>query len=233
MPSHDRDDRIIAIISEPPPQLSRADLEQLARAAFGAKLEAVARFRWATGIDGWLEDLVLYAEAASEEASSTVLGPGLATWEAPAEVAEALKYIDLTLHGTADGFWLENIDQPVAPSTIESLSIRSGEAASWLGGDGRWAALGGEPASGLNWSVMTARQGAYRSADDALIALVAIPENATVASGRGDFRRFALESDLLAAAVANAWRIPGSCSAESGNNRCQICHPCASRPSPR
>ncbi len=211
-----RDDRVIAIISEPPPQLSRAELEQLARAAFGAQLEAVTRFRWATGIDGWLEDLVLTLRPASEQASSTVLGPGLSTWEAPANVVEALKYIDLTLHGTADGFWLENIDQPVASSAIESLSIRSGEAASWLGGDGSWTVLGGEPASGFNWSAMTARQGAYRSADDTLVALV-LPRNATVVTGRGDFRRFALESDLLVAAV----RTPGKSLVLLGRKRQQ------------
>ena len=195
-----RNGRVVVISSEPPPGFGRADLERLIRAVFGSQLESMGRYRWATGIDGWLEDIVFTLKPSGAGKALPVLGPDLRTWQAPFDAVEGLKYVDAALHGTADGFWMENLDQPVTSAPIPSVNIRPADVAAWLAGAGAWTPLSRSVDAPLSWSAMLARSAAYRSEDDTLVALV-LQNGAALNAARADFRRFALESDMLVAAV--------------------------------
>ncbi|MDP3746712.1 MAG: hypothetical protein Q8Q88_06640 [Phenylobacterium sp.] len=196
-----RNGRIVAILSEPPTRLSHVELEHLAQAVFGSQLEAVGRYRWATGVDGWLEDLVLTLKPVDSAKTSAVLGSGLKVWNAPSSVVEGLKYIDAALHGTSDGFWLEDVDEPAPSTPIASMSVRPVDVGGWLtASGGSWASLTSPADAPSSWSAILGRAGAFRSSDGALVALV-LSKGAVLDDARDDFRRFALESDLLAAAL--------------------------------
>src|SRR5216684_1052678 len=74
----DKSSESVIIISEPPPNLSREQLDRALRALFGDGLLQVSRFHWPTGVDGWLEDVVLRVRPSGDEKEQVTAGKGLA-----------------------------------------------------------------------------------------------------------------------------------------------------------
>jgi hypothetical protein len=198
-------DDAIVIVSEPPPTVGRTDLAALVEAVFGGDLLDVAYLRWPTGLNGWLEDLVVRVKAPSGAPARVLSGHSLTLWEAPAMVVDRLSFLYTLLHGTSDGFYVDNVaaaatektSKPVAEVTVSAADIRDwlgDETVSWSSLDAPNVALSSQRFRDISPS------GAFRRTDDTIIALVARPRS-TLSDLRASFRRFAISSDLLLGAV--------------------------------
>jgi len=70
------------ILSEP--SVSRADFLPLVDATFSGTVINRSYRRWTTGLDGWLEDLVLDVRLPDTRTVPVISGHDLAAWKAPA-----------------------------------------------------------------------------------------------------------------------------------------------------
>jgi hypothetical protein len=66
---------VVIIISEPPPSFSWEHLDQVLQALFGDRLLQISRFHWPTGVDGWLEDVVIRVRPSGDETELVMSGP--------------------------------------------------------------------------------------------------------------------------------------------------------------
>ena len=111
----------VVVISEPPPSLSRTDLASVIHAIFGTDLIDLAYYRLPTGIDGWLEDLVIQLSIPDAEHTPVFSGASMAMTSAPASVVDRLRFIYSLFYGTIDGFWIDAADAPRPQSKIAEL----------------------------------------------------------------------------------------------------------------
>lgn len=196
-------DRATVVISEP--LADRTDLAAVVEAAFGRSLIARSHRRWITGLDGWLEDLVLDVRVEGRSTASVLSGHNLQKWEAPAGVVDRLLFLYKALHGTSDGFYVDQISgmsagRLVAP--IPDLTPAPGHLRSWFDDNTKdWLDLGGDAAAPVKLAAIQAasRPSVYARTDHSFVTL-AVPPKTALSELAVPFRRFAVASDLLLAA---------------------------------
>ncbi len=187
----------IVIVSEPPPALSREKLERTLRALFGADLLDLQYDRWPTGLDGWLEDVVLRVRLTNPATIRVLDGSGFESWRAPAEIVDRLQLLNGLLHRTTDGFWIDRVVRTQPTSSIDELKVPVSDLAGWLSDGQRiWlpiSELGGRRTTQELW---TEKSSGVFQTGSGVIALVA-PKGLKLTDLAADFRRFAVESDLI------------------------------------
>jgi hypothetical protein len=195
-----RGDETIVILSEAPPTVSRADLTDLVRAAFGDEnIVQVARLRWPTGLNGWLEDAVVRVHSGTPPAGSPSPAP-----PTPSPILERLPVIAHALFGTSDGFRALDLDAALANSSqchVDEITVGPADLNRWSAEELDWHSLDTgrvAPAADIRSG---ADSGAYVRNDDALIAFV-LSKGSKLADYRASFRRFATASDVLVGAAA-------------------------------
>lgn len=194
-------DRATVIISEP--AANRDDLLALVDAVFGRGITRTYR-RWTTGLDGWLEDLVLEVPVQGSASASVLSGHTLARWEAPAALVDRLLFIYVAVHGTSDGFYVDDVlgftDARAAPPIFE-LELAPEHLREWFEDASKdWQEIsGGNDTKKVAALQAAPRPGAYSRTDGTLVALV-VPPKTVLSDVSVPFRRFAVASDLLLAA---------------------------------
>lgn len=189
-------DEAVIVLSEPPPTVARGDLRDAVTSLFGDRLIEAGYLRWPTGVDGWLEDVVLRVKLTGH-GTQPVLSQALERWMAPRDIVEPLNTIQLLQFGTA-ATWFDRIAPRETKASAREIKATVADLRNWTsGGAGQWAPIGdsGEPAS---WSGLARgdRTGAFRQQQGKLVALI-VPQGAAPSGFMADFRRFAIESDLL------------------------------------
>jgi len=194
-------DRATVILSEP--AANRDDLLALVDAVFGRGITRTYR-RWTTGLDGWLEDLVLDVPVHGTASARVLSGHTLSRWEAPVALVDRLLFIYVALHGTSDGFYIDDVlnftDARAAPPIFE-LQLSPDHLREWFEDASKdWREIGGGSETIKVAALQAARRpAAYARADGTLVAL-AVPPKTILSDVSVPFRRFAVASDVLLAA---------------------------------
>ena len=191
-------DRATVVISEP--SAPRTALLALVDAAFNADLIARSYLRWSTGLDGWLEDLVLDVRVPDARVSRVVSGHDLMVWSAPARIVDRLQFLHAGLYGTPDGFWVDNIDALTPRASVPSIpepSALAGDLIDWLTDSAHtWNDVTGAGPLAFRALTTVKTPKVYVRSDGLLVAL-AIPQKTGLLSLPPHFRRFSVASDLI------------------------------------
>jgi len=188
----------VIVISEPPPSISRTNLASVMQAIFGTDLIDIAYYRLPTGIDGWLEDLVIQVSISDTGDAPVFSGASMSMTSAPASIVDRLRFIHSLFYGTIDGFWIDPADAPMPQSKIEELQISAADLTDWLKDEKQtWSPLSLNAAKST-WATLksAAKAGVYERDAGGLIVWT-IPKSARLETLRSDFRRFSVASDLL------------------------------------
>jgi hypothetical protein len=192
-------DRATVIISEP--FAPRAELLALIDAVFGPSLVERTYRRWATGLDGWLEDLVLDVRLNNARTATVISGHDLAAWEAPAQIVERLLFIYGALYGTVEGLSIDNVEafpeQRVTP-TVPEPRVAAADLLDWLNETPHpWREISGKSDPVTFHAMQSLRQPSVHLRDDGSLVSLAIPSQTARSALAEPFRRFAVSSDLL------------------------------------
>ena len=123
----------VVIISEPPLLFTRDGLQKLLNALFEGNLLEVHYDRWPTGLDGWLEDVVLRVRVPDQSQVGVLSGANFDKWKAPAELVDRLRLLHQFFYGTSRGFWVDRItSESSARGLIPDLRIPVSDLAGWL-----------------------------------------------------------------------------------------------------
>lgn len=197
-----RDGQMTVVLSEPPPSLDRAALDDLLRETFGASVR-LQRLRWMIGVDGWLEDVVVTLDAPSPDDSSK-----------QAALRDGLAAVHIALYGTALGSEVERIVEAIpgaARLAVASHHATPSELRMWLAaGDQGWQRVSGDDEP-VQWSALAGHPevGAYRS-KDGVLTLLALPAHlitgpgAALSAVRIPFREFAVSTESVIGGASTA-----------------------------
>ena len=194
--------RATVIISES--SARRSDFLAVVDAAFGSDVAARSYRRWTTGLDGWLEDIVLDVRLRSQRTSRVLSGHDLTPWNAPADIVDRLLFIYAGIYGTTDGFWVDNVNafrETGLPPAIAEPTVVAADLLDWLVDQNQTWTDVATGVSGASFRAVQDRRepAVYARADKTLILLV-VPPKIQLAALAGTFRRFAVASDLLVGA---------------------------------
>ena len=202
------DGALAIIISEPPPTVSKPDLEALVRAEFGSDLLSYGNRRWMIGADGWLEDVVLKVKAPKETKVEDFLKNrglhnriGLLYWR---------------LFGTTFGGVLEDANlsyRATAQASAPDIAATPAELREWVTRPTAvWTELdGGEGAAGYHLDELLTRDtvGSFM-ADDRQLVILTMPAAVVAAARKSDgnpgswllpFRTFAVATDAVLGSI--------------------------------
>jgi hypothetical protein len=195
----------VIILSEPPPSLTRVQYRQVLGALFGDRVLDLAYFRWPTGLDGYLEDIVLRVRTGGTGASVRyVSGNDLTPRSGPAEIVDRLRMLYRLEYGTSDGFWLDTGETVLEQKETAELKVPVRDLYGWIaGGAGMWRPLENEGLPAVTTAQLNAAvtPGAFTNGSG-IVTLVA-PKKARLGDLRAHFRRFAVASDLIIGAIGN------------------------------
>jgi hypothetical protein len=196
------DSTVALIISEPPPALSKASLDQVVKAAFGDDLLDSRRRRWTLLTDGWLEDLVLKVKI-----RNGALDPVMED----STFRERIAVLCNELFGTTFGGMVDFFAEASAASTAgaPNIYVSPAELRSWVTQSAlMWHSLNDDrDTQAIRWQdlVRQKESGAFASTDGNLIMLT-LPINFllnartqphALDSLRTPFRMFAVASDCV------------------------------------
>jgi hypothetical protein len=189
----------VIILSEPPPVLTRTQYRQLLMALFASGLVDLTYCRWPTGIDGYLEDIVVRVRDNDASKMRFVSSEDLETKEGPRGIIDRLRLLYRLEYGTSDGFSLESVDSsPQNQAPIGELKIPVTDLVGWVASDtGQWRAIGNESLPPTTMSQLYTAKSPGAFVDNAGIVVLVVPKNSRLADVRAPFRRFAVASDLI------------------------------------
>lgn len=196
----------VVIISEPPPTLTDSEADKLVAEVFRNVDGKAERIRYSTGLDGWLEDVVVRVRVDSSRLLKVSDGRG-SFEQLPAALVDRLAFLHFSFHGTLDGFYVETINEslPERPQ-LKDLSVSAAEVNKWVrGANSKWRSPADKQVTGRTWAqVMSApTSDAWLSEDGMLVALVIRPSWKPEQLAPA-FRRFAVASDFLVGSIGVA-----------------------------
>jgi hypothetical protein len=217
------DHRVAVMLLEPPPVMTKAQLEALVRVAFSDDLRSFDRFRWKMGIDGWLEDSVLTVAAPKGETGSDPLRDRV--------LRDKIAFLHLALFGTVFGatFDQQKYGSVAPPSdAAPNLQINPGEVRQWMTDPLiRWQAISDPPGAQFTWQNITSthKSGAFIASDRRLVVLTfpveilkkGLDDENELNLLRIPFRCFAIATD----SIAGAFQAPNGQVAILGRPRTQ------------
>lgn len=187
----------VVIISEPPSLFTHEGLQRVLNALFGGNLLSVHYYRWPTGLDGWLEDVVLRVRNVDQWQVDVLSGANFEKWKAPAELVDRLRLLHQFFYGTSRGFWVDRItSQSPARGLIPDLRIPVSDLAGWLDDEKTlWNSADGVGGGRTTRELYAEKiPGVFRSGG--MVAIV-VPRGVRFDDLEPHFRRFATASDLL------------------------------------
>jgi hypothetical protein len=205
------DATLALIISEPPPFVSKADLDQLVKTVFGEDLLDSKRRKWTLLTDGWLEDLVLRVKVSNAALKPTIDDPLF---------RDRIALLCNEIFGTTYGCSLDVLDDDISPTPMgpPDLEVSPAELRTWItGSDLKWRALDDQwGTQAVTWETIAAQKtsGAFGSSDGSLVILT-FPTNVllnarsqprTLDPLRLPFRMFAIASDCV---LGGLWTADG------------------------
>ncbi len=187
----------VIIISEPPPVLSREQLAQTLNALFQDNLLGMTYYRWPTGLDGWMEDVVLRVRVTDPETAAVTSGATLAPWQASKEIVDRLRLLHQLFYHTSDGLWVDHLTEGGDASPIPEVKVLVSDLAGWLADSSRVWTRAFEPTNQRTTRQLYAEKlpGVFYS-NGGLVALIA-PRDMKLNDLAADFRRFAVSTDLI------------------------------------
>src|SRR5260370_11052396 len=187
----------VVIISEPPLLFTHEGLKTVLNALFGGNLVSVHYYRWPTGLDGWLEDVVLSVRNVDQSHVDVLSGANFEKWKAPAELVDRLRLLHQFFYGTSRGFCVDRItSQSPTRGLIPDLRIPVSDLARWRNEEKiLWNAADGA-GGGRTTRELYAEKilGVFRSGG--MVAIV-VTRAVRFDDLEPHFRRFATASDLL------------------------------------
>jgi len=192
----------VVIISEPPPSLAREQMTDALRALFGQDLLELHAYRWPTGVDGWLEDLVARVRISNPARISVMPGASFEPWQAPADIVDRLRFLHRVMYRTSEGMWIDRITRGgERPPPVTELKVPISDIAGWLAAPNKsWQSSTASSApKSIRELYDTAPPGVFHT-QSGLVALI-VPGGVKLADVQADFRRFAVVSDLVLGAV--------------------------------
>src|SRR5260370_8761908 len=94
----------VVIISEPPLLFTHEGLKTVLNALFGGNLVSVHYYRSPTGLDGWLEDVVLSVRNVDQSHVDVLSGGNFEKCKAPAELSDPLLLLHTSFYRTSIEF---------------------------------------------------------------------------------------------------------------------------------
>lgn len=192
----DRAGARVVIIAEPPPDtLPKATYQTVLKTIFGEHLTRSALAHTEIGLHGWVDDVVL-----------TLVGYNGAGGDAA--LRDDLALLATKLWGTS--YKGAPLALPVNPASLTAqgppnIAIRQSELRDWLvGGSVRFSPDGtpfGEPKA-LSQLIGERQDGTFLSAQQRGLAVLVVNRQFTFEHYRAEFRKFALDSDVIFGAVA-------------------------------
>lgn len=198
--------RLAIMLFEPPPVMSKAELERLVRLAFGSDLQSYQRLRWRFGIDGWFDDAVL----------TVTLPYGLLAGDPlkDSRLRDRIAFLHVALFGTTYGATFDQQRNGLSTSPFNAapnLQINPGEVRAWVTGPlTQWRPLLDPGATPATWQTLMAQHqiGAFASSDRTMVLLTFPGEILKKAPATPDavdpvrvpFRCFAMATDAIAGA---------------------------------
>jgi hypothetical protein len=172
----------VLIVSEPPPDSSRANVQE----ALGADASRLEAHRLRIGYDGWVEDWVTALPAAE-----------------PNSIAPAVQSLAEELFGTAYKMYLTPTDAP-APPLETGLNVRPSlaELAQWLRPETELTTNDKTRVVAVKQLLSGEAPGVYLSKERGLVVW-AIPKRDGIGGLQAQARQFALDSDLVIGALAS------------------------------
>lgn len=208
------DGSLVLVISEPPPTIPKAKLEELIRAAFGEDLLHYSNRRWFIGIDGWLEDAVLQIKAGAPQFSANP--------EKDPVILDRVGVLQKVLFGTTFGGVLERADKSYAETALSSapdIAATPAELRQWTAESSTlWTDLNPSEAGAplpLDTLLQANAAGSYIDAERQLVLFVlprkVLDEARAYDEGmdklREPFRQFAVSCDTI---LGGVWNKDGS-----------------------
>ncbi len=192
------------ILSEPPPIAPPEEITALVEAVFDGYSPKIDRLRFPVGHDGWLEDIVLYVEN-DEEATISIPTASGETITLASGLANRLQYLHQVLFGSAEDFYVDQINKPnvVTRITLPDLKVTAADLQSIIRDKNRkWLALASPDSAPVSWAEAQMKTKASSFiGDSADVVVLLIPPNSEVTSIRGEFRRFAVTTDYIVGAL--------------------------------
>jgi hypothetical protein len=192
----DRTGALVVIIAEPPPDtLPKATYQTALKTIFGEHLKQSTLAHTEIGLHGWVDDVVL-----------TLVGYHGAGGDAA--LRDDLASLATKLWGTS--YKGAPLPLPVDPASLTTqgppnIAIRQSELRDWLvGGSVRFSPDGtpfGQPKT-LSQLVGERQDGAFLIAPQHGLAVLVVSRQFTFEHYRAEFRKFALDSDVIFGAVA-------------------------------
>jgi hypothetical protein len=192
----DRTGALVVIITEPPPDtLPKATYQTALKTIFGEHLKQSTLAHTEIGLHGWVEDLVLTLVGYNGVGGGTALRDDLAL-------------LASKLWGTS--YKAAPLALPIDPASLTAqgppnIAIRQSELRDWLvGGSVRLSPDGtpfGQPKT-LSQLIGDRQDGAFLSAPQRGLAVLVVSRQFTFEHYRAEFRKFALDSDVIFGAVA-------------------------------
>jgi hypothetical protein len=201
-------DLLVVVLSEPPPAVSKADLDKLVKSVFGTAFKDIDRKRWYIGIDGWLEDTIVVLHHKLQQSDKPAEDPWL---------TERVALLLQAMHGTPYGGDIENIEvgAQIVAGKMPRFHVTPEELMTWFEDPAlTWSPVADPGADLLTWQQLTASKatGAFVSSDRNLVMLTvptallskAAQNPSHVNALRVPFREFAMASEAVFGAIWSA-----------------------------
>lgn len=193
----------VIILSEPPPALTRAQYRQAIQALFGDRVLDLSYLRWPTGLDGYLEDIVLRVRMSGDRSKLSYISGDLTPRSGPAGVIDRLRMLYRLEYGTSDGFWLDTGETASDAARIAEVKAPLRDVYGWMAASGAWKPLSSESVTTLTTEQLNAATSPGAFVNESGIVVLVAPKKAKLADLRAPFRQFAVSSDLILGAVGN------------------------------
>jgi len=193
--------KAVLVLSEPPPDVSRQQGEELVLGAFADRAPVIQTKRWMIGSDGFVEDLVVSFDAPELESDDLL---------SSTDIRDRLAMLQLAWYGTTCGGDVETIGSgaALAPAPAPNLQVSAREVRKWLEDPATsWASIETSTPARQSWQQLqeTGPSGAFLSQDNTLVLLTFPKSRLDSPEGIGglkrEFRRFAVSSDAILGAV--------------------------------
>lgn len=193
----------VVIISEPPPTLSSSEADTVVAEVFRNVDGKAERIRYPTGLDGWLEDVVVRVRVEPSGLLRVSDGQG-SSQQLPFALIDRLAFLHFVFHGTLDGFYVERIDGlPPEGPRLSDLSVSAAEIDKWIrSADTKWRRPADKQVRGRTWAqVLSAQNNDIWFSEDGMLVAIVIPASWKPAQLATSFRRFSVASDFLVGSI--------------------------------
>jgi hypothetical protein len=194
----------VVIVSEPPPSLTKPQLVAAIRALFGSQLVELGYYRRPTGLDGWLEDLVVHVRVQSAPRVDVISDETLTPVSAPRDLIDRLRILYRLQYQTTEGFSVGGLATPTTVNAGLDVKVTPEEISGWLTVNQKlWNPLRKPGAAETTRELMAEKLPGVFVREGGIVAFVA-PRGVKLRDLEGPFRAFAVSTDLILGSTGSA-----------------------------